>query len=480
VESRRENPEIATPMHAAWWPVAAYLVLVPWTAELALGLYGYDYARIVEVLVCSGCSVAICWWLWQQPARTSTPAIGRSAWAAALLVLALACVALAPRTYQALQEWALAIGLVAVAATVAWTYPPGAKTPLAQAIIVATLLQSVAALPLLVLGAFHGVVPDFEHLGTGYDNRRFFNHVQTVSLTLTAMALHGLDPSRRGWIAAAWAGLVGGFSLLLLCGGRGTLAGIACAVAVSALWMRRDWWACTRPLVQGAIGGSALYLLVFVLLPLQMDLAGSSGITQRALDSGNARVYLWDLALRYINESPWFGIGPMHYAHRPNLKAAHPHNIYLQVAAEWGLPMLALLLAGLAAAFRQLFKALARTTARSDRLTGGSLVIACLAILVDALVSGNFVLPVSQVWIAVCAGMTVRWAGAAGGMQAPSQPAAGVRWRYLWIAVLATAAGFLLASLIRDLDQFETIIQQSKALSISDRLKPRFWGNGWF
>ena len=69
--------------------------------------------------------------------------------------------------------------------------------------------------------------------------------------------------------------------------------------------------------------------------------------------SANDRLYLWNIALSLIPAHPVFGIGPDNFPlYAPNT----PHNAYLQVGCEIGLPALmvyvAILLTGLYAAAR--------------------------------------------------------------------------------------------------------------------------------
>jgi len=326
----------------------------------------------------------------------------------------------------------------------------------------------------------NGHAINVEKFGIGYENIRFFNHVQTVALPLAAATLHQASFSRV-WITAAWIALVTGFALLWLSGGRGTFVGIIIATLISPLCLGHLTWRGVRPFIISAVIGFFLYTLLFIQLPSVTGSIPGSGLLQRATDPSTARAYLWELAINYTLESPWFGIGPMHFANRPNLKGAHPHNLFIQIAAEWGLPMLGMLLLGILATLWRIIKIIRNTLIPNERCIGGTLFIACVAILIDGLVSGNFVMPVSQVWIAVCIGITTRWIrGADSASQKLPHVSAAALARRLGAVLLGTmmiAQSILLLSDVFSLDELQ---KRSHELSIGNRLRPRFWIDGWF
>lgn len=463
-----------------------YLICVPWAVLFVPHINGHDYARALEVVICSFCGVATAHHLWRTASSFSNAApiermLNWRLWSIVLALLAVASVGKAPVADRALQEFCILLGLVSLASIV------GASNDDVRfgerASIAATLLYCGIALGILVVGVLNGYAPDLEELGLGYINRRFFNHVQTVALPLAAVALHRPNIG-NAWRFVAWACLVSGFALLFFSGGRGTFVSVIGASLLSALWMGRSTWQCIRPLALGLLAGFFVYMLLFVRLPIWLGLPAIADLVSRAQEGGSvsARFELWKLALSFVRESPWLGIGPMHFAHRIHPDAAHPHNIYLQLAAEWGLPLTALLLTGAGVALMQFAKVVRATKDSSERCIGGSLLIACIAILLDGMVSGNFVMPVSQVWIAVCAGMALRWVRA----HTPSEGTVPVRstdrtWPGLVCAGLLSVGAFVqLVLLFRDAWSLEDVLERAAALSVNDYLNPRFWSNGWF
>jgi O-antigen ligase len=52
--------------------------------------------------------------------------------------------------------------------------------------------------------------------------------------------------------------------------------------------------------------------------------------------SVGSRWTLWRISMEAALAHPLLGIGPMHFAYVDNGEGAHPHNFWLQLAAEWG------------------------------------------------------------------------------------------------------------------------------------------------
>jgi O-antigen ligase len=256
-----------------------------------------------------------------------------------------------------------------------------------------------------------------------------------------------------------------------------------------------------RSLALSAAGGLLLWAVCFVALPwllsVPLDLAKTLRTNNLAGDS--SRFFLWSIALQDVQQAPWFGKGPMHYAHyatHANEKAAHPHSFFLQVAAEWGVPFL---LAGLAlavVAYRRLLRKIQQTIDRvgahgssgADVCLGVALAATLVGCALDALVSGNLVMPVSQVWFAVAAGWACAWVspvddrGPAGVHQRQAESTQRARpgaWPYVGAALVASqawlgvVAGPEALSLTRYLESVKQTMPSVKA-------PPRFWSRGWF
>lgn len=324
-----------------------------------------------------------------------------------------------------------------------------------------------------------------EHLLPAYSNYRFFNHVQTVTIPLL-LAAAIVGPRRYGLRRWAGAALVLEFCLLFFTGGRATMLALGIATAVIIAAFRQSARAWLLRLGMAAVAGGGLYLILFNAVPIAMglprDFFATDVIARSEAGVGGPREYLWRLAWQYVRESPWLGIGPMHYAHRVNLEAAHPHNVYLQLAAEWGVPFAALVVAIAAMAWFRLLRKATATATNEERALGISLVAAAAAIAVDGMFSGNFVMPISQLWIAFAIGLALAYARRT---SAPSAPAADItappaaRWTIVALCVASQIA--IWRGVWPEILDVNAHVDRVRAEIVHNAVdNPRIWSHGWF
>jgi putative inorganic carbon (hco3(-)) transporter len=250
----------------------------------------------------------------------------------------------------------------------------------------------------------------------GFSNIRHFNHVQTVALPFLAL-LHVLTPGRPRWRALAMSAAVIWWTLLFATGGRGTMLGLFAGSFVVVALRRRAALRLLGTMASTALMGAFVYFVFFWLLPHAMGLppfGEATYVVGRTLeDPINGRHQLWACALDLIRQHPWLGVGPLHFAHFAQFlgDAAHPHNWMLQIGAEWGLPALAMLCIALAFAARSLFLAGGRLQADDidHQASLATWILTGTAILVDGMVSGNIVMPQSQLTIVLYLGCAVGW-----------------------------------------------------------------------
>lgn len=459
--------------------IAGYLLLVP-LILLRMPLSPHDAARSMQVALAVLCAATLVITL---PAGWRSPPIQRAARYGALAIVVVVSCAMSvvgsDRPAWAMRE----IGLWAAMAVIAFTMvrDPAEPAWIGWGATLGTLAYNALILGLSVLVILQGQVPRAVDLTTGYNNVRFFNHVQTVALPLVAAYGATVYRSTKYRWVFAWT-LCSGFALLFASGGRATALAIVGACMLAWLVVRGAALPVVRRLATAAALGYALYAAVFLLLPTALGFANESGLLERAASTGSVatRLHLWRVALGQIAASPWSGVGPMHYAHFPNGEAAHPHNIYLQIAAEWGLPLMVLVLAMIAIGLTAWIRRIRRLGEAPAAREGAGWLLCALAILVDGMASGNFVMPISQVWIAVAAGFALRWWRAtsdAGGPEA--RPPAGVaRGCALGAAALLI---WLAAVSIADLRHLDTVLEASRAIGTgSTHINPRYWSSGWF
>lgn len=133
--------------------------------------------------------------------------------------------------------------------------------------------------------------------------------------------------------------------ILVLCGGllstgsRGSLLGLAVAVALLLLFTKQ-WRRIFAPLVFAVMGG----LAAFAALP--------ESVTRRILSQDSEGAYNIDIrgafvadALAKFEEVPWIGIGVGNYIQSDpallSVRTRDPHNVYALSLAEGGYPLLA-------------------------------------------------------------------------------------------------------------------------------------------
>jgi putative inorganic carbon (HCO3(-)) transporter len=264
----------------------------------------------------------------------------------------------------------------------------------------------------LSLGAQAGV----DDFAPAFSNYRFLNHAQTISLPLLVLlCLLNQSGPRAKWGYLALTAFC--WTLLFVTSGRGTFVGLLAGTAGALLMRRRHARAFCKTMLVTALAGMAIYALFFTLIPVAIGLEpfGLLGeVAHRtAANPTSLRGPLWMRAIDLIGAHPWLGVGPLHYAHSAidGQLPAHPHDFILQIGAEWGLPALLCLLAAIGLWMRRLVLT-ASHIAADDHVNQNMLaawIATGLAILVDGLVSGSIVMPVSQLWIALYIGCASGW-----------------------------------------------------------------------
>jgi len=458
--------------------VVAYLSFLPLAVVTFDRVGGHDLARIAQIALGALCaSMAL--------RRSGTNLLRVPPVHQAVLTL-VACLAIASALHAAVpsiaaREFALFASMAATVLVAA-----GMREPIDEPARVASIAAAtyVAVMLLLVIAGYLAGQPlNRSEIFVGYDNYRFFNHVQTAALPLSVLAATVAPP--RSWHrVVAWFAATGGFALLFAVMGRGTLVGVFIGALAIAAMFGAQALPTLRNLGAAAGGGLLAYAAFFWLLPLLLGAPPglAEGYYDARVGSIEMRLYLWRIALSYIEQSPWLGIGPMHYAHHPTGDAAHPHNIYLQIAAEWGIPMLVALLWLFAWLIRRLAMAVRRCAEPRERNCGIGLVLAGVAIAVDGLFSGNFVMPVSQVWIAFAVGWALAWVRAQERVEAPCPAPMTPFWNASRLAAVALLMSqlWLVASIWPEARHLDAVIQQTMDRFPAATMNPRFWSHGWF
>lgn len=301
-------------------------------------------------------------------------------------------------------------------------------------------------------------------LFNGFSNPRFFAQFQILLMPVLAFLVLHLRQGKpvisillSGALAVQWC-------IALTLGGRGLWLGLAVSTAVLLMAAPRYWRLIAIQVIAGLLG-AVLFILLFYLIPGWLDIAPDLRDSLRTSLSGRERIWLWAWEMAQAN--PWLGVGPMHYAATYNPIAAHPHQVVLQWAAEWGLP--ATLLALVLGLWGMVF-GISRLRHCAIDNTGAALWLAIAGALILAQVDGVFVMPYSETWLAILIGLALaRWS-------APGQAPPVQRWflRALAVPVVLIVVGILV-------NEVPTLPQDSEAHMMKHHTgwTPRFWGQGW-
>lgn len=389
------------------------------------------------------------------------------------LGLASALMAFSPR--HALIEVLLLLSLLAVALAVAGEmasdHVRALRIVLGLLVLGCGLYMMQVLLPWLASMVTRRAL-DMNSLAPGFSNYRLFNHAQTISLPLLVLAVCLASPGRRAWVlavAAFWC------ALLFAVSGRGTMLALGAGCLIALLLWRRHALAFCRTLAQVAALGLLIYWVTCLLIPFILDIPPVGELTEvlarTAASPDGKRGQLWRWCLEFMASDPWFGIGPMHYAHDLSdvSYAAHPHNWVLQLGAEWGIPAMLCACLAVALALRALVRS-ARSIAEGDtrnRTLLSAWTVIGVAIVVDGLVSGNIVMPVSQLLIALYIGCATGWAWS---LQGPL-PASSITMRRATGTMVALATLGLLAGIALELPV---------SAHVQYLQHPRLWLNGYF
>ena len=464
--------------------VATSLIISPFLVfQLVSGAHFYDNQRLIEI----SCVLFAIVLVWFQLINGSTIPLLLSRPTTLLLALFFllglvsSSTAYSPR--HAFLEWTNLLLLFGVAWLVAAEISAKGDLLLDKVLMLcglacAAYLLLEVAIYMSVLKA--GVQPELSQLIVGFDNYRFLNHLQTISMPMLGlMAARMPDRGRRffWWgITALW------WMLLFVSAGRGTFVGLTVAMAIVWGTLRKAATAWCRAMLLAGLAGLLAYLFFYVAIPLLRGLEPFGLLfttAQRTVENpASGRLQLWIRALELVGQDPWLGAGPLHFAHygRDLQIAAHPHSWPLQMASEWGMPALLLLCGVLALAMRKLWQ-LRKIISPKDQDTLTVWLVTGGAILVDGLVSGLIVMPTSQLWIAMYVGCAWGWSYS----RSPSVKTTDFRPSVVQRILISLVALLMSYALVNGIwPELEALSVLNTSYSKDTFLAPRIFSNGSF
>jgi hypothetical protein len=121
----------------------------------------------------------------------------------------------------------------------------------------------------------------------------------------------------------------------------------------------------------------------------------------------SGRMGMWSRASRDALTNPILGIGPMNYACASDAWFGHPHNLPLQIAAEWGIPVaIAICAVFIALGFGIVQKVRhEKYGSGEENIFAGLIFTGVIAAALHACLSGVMVMPASQVTGLLLCGM---------------------------------------------------------------------------
>lgn len=228
----------------------------------------------------------------------------------------------------------------------------------------------------------------------GFNNPRFFGQFSTIAIPILATAL---------FYKFKWKQLYCIFFSLFICvaitsGTRGAILGLGASLLMIFVASKK-WKEYFFNILGPCVIGLGLHILLLQLVPKIL----SQGVINNSIDRINfnlsAREILWEKAVQMIVERPILGYGPMHFASVDSI-ASHPHQIILQIASEWGVPILLLCLIFVAFVLNKCLKVLRNN---NSSIAYTFIFGALIASLAQSMVDGVFVMPYIQYCFFVCA-----------------------------------------------------------------------------
>ncbi len=256
---------------------------------------------------------------------------------AAFAVVLLASTALhagGPYAVDYLQRWLPFLVITAVLADVAAREVP----------IRALLASIVAGATVAAVGALHSLVADGETRATGpLEDPNDLAYFLVAAIPL--LVALGRPPSERS--SRLWTAGLAATALVLMAGAAATFSrGGALALTAAVAWLVARRALPVRVVVSGlaALAVLGVGVLAFAGPTLDKALQEKSYIAGTNVDTRELR---WQAAARMLSENPVLGVGPGGFrggyaaaSHNAEVDEQTPvaHNMYLEVAAELGLP----------------------------------------------------------------------------------------------------------------------------------------------
>lgn len=307
----------------------------------------------------------------------------------------------------------------------------------------------------------------------GFANLRHFSDVAVGLMPLALLYI--VSRPRPSAIAAVLCFLPLSFwwYLLFLSEGRAGVLSLVMAMVVALVLFRKSAYWPVSTLFGASLAGLAGWWFIN---PLRRTVEGQEIIFHRDVTSDNNRFDLWRTALEYSLENFPFGIGPMQFAGDGRLSYAHAHNIILNTAAEWGLPIALMLLALILYGCWKICRS-SRAIPDQDKPIYVCLVMAFVGVIVNVQFAGAHIFPLSSLVMALAIGLVFGYRDSA---QPPPERPVGpvpIQATLLWAGMMLMMAYLLHAGM-----ELYWLSLDSRLICMQEigraYLYPRFWAQG--
>jgi O-antigen ligase len=376
------------------WVVIGSILLVAPLGDVIPGISWYDQQRVLQIFVIAVAGLGLLSRYW----------VGVERWTRSGLWLILALGGLSSlmggHWLWSLTELATFCGLFLLALfTASFVAQRGWAAPVILKLAIFISVALTAKFLVSIVSAISFELPLYpQALMSGFDNIRFFGQFQTMTIPLM-VAIPVLFARGKGCGALMGVVLVASWFVCIIGGTRGSWVALVSVMflffLMGAVW--RHW-----ALVQVAALSVAIVLYLGMISFVSAELVSGGG--GRLVLSSSGRVELWSVALSGFLEKPFLGVGPMGFAALDYLHSYHPHNVLLQLGYEWGGLALVVSLLVLGRLLWLVYKHEARR-AEQPCMERVAVLASILAAGLHSLVSGVFVVPYTQLWLAVLVGV---------------------------------------------------------------------------
>jgi len=469
------NPTLVVSRFLGCACAALYGLIAPWYLLEFTGPI-YDSARFLELVILISVAVlllVISTWRHQSlmvfASIPNTIKLGLSAF----LILALISSIFAQFPEKSLQEISLFL-LLFMFGIICQFLTSNNKTLMDRLFIATILLGALLFICHFVICYLAAVVTNvsFSWISpfVSFSNVRFFSQYQAYTLPILVIPLITFNLPLR-WRTVTLILLAFWWALHFATGTRSVWVALIITTLFLLIFLKdraRQWliW----QLVGMLIGG--IFYLAFDYLTLDNSLYGLGSITKRGLDD-NGRWPLWLNAFEMIKNHPLLGIGPMHFAFNNFTIAAHPHNSTLHIAAEYGLPAVLIAVYLVVALLKKAVVWCIKPTYSENPQINIALTASLVCGLCDSLLSGNIIMPHSQMMLFMIGGWLIGRNQATDLISIELQPLQS-KGRTLVLVTVVLAA---LTIQLNGVQSYYSYMKRTQ-FSVPEYAHPRFWNDG--